>query len=190
LLASAQGGRDQELARLLADIATQQTAVDRIVASGNEKVSLLISWTRTPPVDLDEFHTYIFRSGLAEVFGRLKTKEAIPFLVQNIGLKRWPLVGPVFTKAPEVVYDRMPAVAALIRIGPDALRALTDAPYRPSTLEDRLAVIFVVSRVAATMPDKDGARQFLTSALRNANLERFWAEECLKFSEGPGQAAP
>jgi hypothetical protein len=177
------GDGDQQLARLLADDTTREKAVEMVVAGGAAKVPLLLSWTRNPPPDISEYGLYI---GLAETFGRLKAKESIPFLIKNIAIQRWPASANTWMKTPEVIEERMPAVAALIHIGPEALNALVHAPWRPTEPEDRLAGILVVSRIAASTKDQkasEEARAFLQAASGEANMQRFWAEFGLKLLE-------
>jgi len=140
---------------------------------------------RTPPPDLNEFEQYIFRISLAEIFGQLKTKDAIPFLISNISLHPFPFISPnIWLKAPAVIEERMPAVGALIKIGPAAFDALIHLPRGPETSEDRLATIFVISRIAPAIKDAkalDEARTFLRVALGEVNMQRFWTEEGLKL---------
>jgi hypothetical protein len=114
--------------------------------------------------------------GLADVFGQLKTKEAIPFLVKNIGLQRGFSAPNIWMKTPQVVQERLPAVTALIRIGPEASRFLIDTFWTQLQPQDRLAAIFVVSRISG-VPE---AKEFLSTVLGQANMERHWAEEGLK----------
>jgi hypothetical protein len=180
-LVLAQDVRDEDLGRQLANDSTQKAAVETIVASGRGKVPLLLKWTRTPPVQLDDIQRLIFRAGLADIFGRLKVEEAIPFLTENITQVRWPLGFGFVWKTPEAIEAQMPMVAALIQIGPAALDALVRAPYGPSVMEERLARIFVVSRAASTAQDKGRAIQFLREAAAEARLEGYWAGEGLKF---------
>lgn len=173
MIASAQDTSDEELARLLADSNTRQSAVAKIVASGGSKVLLLLSWTRKPPVQVDESELYI---GLADVFGKLKTKEAIPFLMKNISIQRWPPSPNTWMKTPQVIEARLPAAAALIQIGPEASKALIHT-WEQLVGDERLAAIFVVSRIRG-VPE---ARDFLVSVSGAANMERFWAEEGIKL---------
>ena len=79
-------------------------------------------------------------------------------------------------KTPEVIESRIPAITALIQIGPAASRALLRMPAQCMTLEDRLAVIFTISKI----PGVPEAHDFLLVALGQANAERYWAEERLK----------
>ncbi len=163
-----------ELARLLASDTTRQRGVARVVASGNNIIPILLSWTKSPPPQVDQNELYI---GLADAFGQLKTKEAIPFLIKNISLQRWRELN-TWLKTAQVIEERLPAVAALVRIGKDASKALI-SEYQTLVAEDRLAAIFVVSMI-----QDPEARTFLASVMGQANLERYWAEEGLKRLEG------
>jgi hypothetical protein len=113
---------------------------------------------------------------MAQVFGRLKTVEAIPFLIKNITLQGWPASPNTWTKTPEVIESRVPAVAALIQIGPVASRALLHVPFQQMTPEDRVAVVFTVGQI----PGVPEAREFLANVGGQANVELFWADEGLK----------
>ncbi len=70
----------------------------------------------------------------------------------------------------------MAAAVALVQIGPEAADAVYRAASSPMDYKDKLAAIFVISR----MKDAPGARSFILSLLGEANLERNWAEEGLK----------
>jgi len=174
-VATRPGTVDDELARQLANGATRQEAVAAIEASPGSKVTLLLIWAGKPPARVDEHELYV---GLADAFGRLKTKEAIPFLIKNITLARWPYVSLApWLKTSEVIEETYPAMEALIRIGPDASRAVMRAAQAPMAPGDRRAAIFVVSHIM----DVPEARTFLSSALSEADRERYWAEEGLKM---------
>src|SRR5258706_10925657 len=79
-LVSAQDAGDLELAKLLSEESTRASAVRTIVASGATKLPLLLSWAEQP--------TFGLALGLADAFGELKAKEAIPFLIRHIGIIR------------------------------------------------------------------------------------------------------
>ena len=83
---------------------------------------LLLSWSRNPPPDINPFYLNL---GLIQAFDKLRAKEAIPFLVQNLsadisGLRE----GNIWMKADAVVDARLPALHALVIMGPDASAAL------------------------------------------------------------------
>jgi hypothetical protein len=170
---SGQIEREKELAILLANSETRQSAIEQVVALKNAKIPLLLKWTENPPVGIDRSDLDI---ALAEVFGRLKTAEAIPFLMRNITIERWPPSPDTWTKTVKVIEDRMPAVSALVQIGPEAARAIMQTYDMSLDFQQRLARIFVVSQVH-NVPE---AQAFLTTVAGQANLERFWAEEGLK----------
>jgi hypothetical protein len=175
---SAQDVNDKVLTRSLANDSTRPSAVAEVLASGNAKAPLLLEWTQKPPAEVDQYGLYI---GLADAFGQLRTKEAIPFLIKNISRRRTRHVDfAPWLKAPEVIKDTFPALAALIQIGPDASRALIRAFREPMLDEDRLASIFAISRIRG-VPE---ARAFLTSVIGEANTELQYAEEGLKLSDG------
>jgi hypothetical protein len=180
--ASAQSNSDEALARLLSNEATRQGAVDRILEEGNNKIPLLLSWARNAPAQIDTSELYI---GMAIVFGQLKVREAIPFLIKNINIQRWPSSPNVWMKTPQVVLQRLPAVAALIQIGPESSKQLIRSAWKRMAGEDRLAAIFVVSRIKG-VPEADA---FLSDALGLANMERYWAEEGIKvLNDSPSPA--
>jgi hypothetical protein len=170
--ASTQRASDRALANALANDATQQAAIASIVTSEPRKVLLLLSWTQKPPNDIPGCALY---GGLAQAFGELKTKEAIPFLIKYISLYRscGVSLGP-WLKAPEIIEWNLPAVGALVKIGPDASKAVI-AAFRSMPDEDRLPAIFVVSQVKG-VPE---SRVFLESVLGRTNGERRWAQEGL-----------
>jgi hypothetical protein len=73
-----QGAGDQELARLLASEGTRGSAVGTVLASRGEKIPLLLSWIQNPPRQVDKYELVV---GLADIFGQLRTKQAIRFLI-------------------------------------------------------------------------------------------------------------
>src|ERR1700733_5594031 len=112
--ASAQMESYTELARRLADANTRAETI-ATVSSDPRSTRLLISWTRTPPKGVDEYELSI---GLADAFSRLKTKDAIPFLIKNINLRRHRYVDLApWLKTDQAIRDTFPALAALIELG-------------------------------------------------------------------------
>jgi hypothetical protein len=175
-IAPGQTAGDQDLAGLLANETTRQSAVAQIGDSGQSKVPLLLSWTRTPPSQVDRYELYI---GLADAFSQLKTRDAIPFLIKNISLHRWSGDVNIWLKTPKVIEERLPAVQALIAIGPDASKMLIRTFWEPPLVgEDRAAAIFAISVIASGTNDPE-VRAFLSSVLGEASLERRLAEEGL-----------
>jgi hypothetical protein len=163
----------------LSEESTRPKAIAQIVASKASNVPLLLSWTDKSPSGFGPLEEYHLKIGMAEAFGRLRTKGAIPFLIKNLSLNSFPATN-VWTRPSEVILHRLPCVAALIQIGPEASRAVIEAYARGSLdANGRYAAIFVVSRV----PGVPEAREFLHSALGEANMQRIRAEEGLKFLE-------
>jgi hypothetical protein len=180
LIAAPQAARDAELAQLISNDTTRQNGVDRIVVGGGREIPLLLSWTLNPP---DHVDMHGLNVGLADVFGRLRTVEAIPFLIKNIRLQRWVWDFQSWSRAPQPIEGAFPAVAALIQIGPEASKALMRFASEAIPNDDRLPVIFVISQIALANANAQAERAFLSSALGEANLERFWAEEGLKVAD-------
>lgn len=168
----AQSWNEMTLARGLADPLKRDAAVKFVSSHRNAPLQLILSWTVTPPDGVDPFELKI---GLAEAFGRMRTIEAIPFLVKNISMDRTGL-GNTWLKSPAAVEERLPAAAALIQIGQESVPAIFQASAQPTGLRDRLAMILVISR----MPEFPGKKTFLLGALGEANLEREWAETALE----------
>ena len=188
-VALTQNVEDSGLARLLANGSTRRAAISDIIESHRDKVTVLISWTRTPPKGLNDIELYILRGSMAEIFGQSRTKEAIPFLIENITVRPdLQLTPDVWAKGPGAIEERMPAISALIRIGPPAFEATAHWPVEPPRFEDRLAGIYVVSRLAATINEKkttEEAYMYIRSALAEANLQRSLAEEGMKHLPEP-----
>jgi len=174
----AQSASDHELARLLANYRTRRSAVAEVAASANRNVPLLISWTKEPPPGVDRYQLYV---GLADVFAELRTKEALPFLVQYLSLSRTVGYLAPWMKTPASIENNFPMAAALIAIGPDASEPLMRAWWGPMRPEDRLVAIFVITRMLHRKQEIPGARSFLKSALGQADLERRWAQEGLNL---------
>jgi HEAT repeat protein len=171
---------DQALARMLSKDDTRDDAVARVAGVGPVKVPLLLSWTRTAPEGVEQTGLYL---GMAEVFGLLRVKEAIPFLIGHISLQAGFAAPNLWMKTPAAIESRLPAVKALIQIGPESSKVLMGAAWDRMSPEDRLAALFVVSRVGGG-PE---ARAFVVRALGEANLQRYWAEEGLKLLDSRTQ---
>lgn len=161
-----------QLAHLLASDKTREETVAGLSNSGRDRVPLLLSLAASPPAHLERYQLNL---GLSEAFGKLRTTEAIPFLIKNINLQYWPESPDTLTKTADVIKSRMPAVAALIEIGPAATRALISSIGK-MTPQERLGAIFVISQDGAP-PE---AREFLTSVAGQSNLEHHWAEVGLR----------
>jgi hypothetical protein len=164
---------ERALANSLATDTTRDTAVASVVAAKQAKVALLLSWTRKRPDHVTACGLY---TGLADAFGQLKTQEAIPFLIKNIALHRSCVDLAPWLKAPVVTEWALPSVGALIRIGPNASRAVMAAFDAMSVEEERRAALFVVSRISG-VPE---ARGFLESVSARAGRERYWSDVGVK----------
>ena len=174
MAASKSGGGDQALAESLAQESTRQAAIASLAASGRTKVPLLLSWIKKSPRHIDGC---AFLDGLMEALGELKVKEAVPFLVQNISFRRGcAFSGSPWIRSPEFIERNFPAVGALVKIGPEASRAVMAAFDRMADETDWRAAVFVVSEVSG-VPE---APAFLESALERANRDRYWAEDAIK----------
>ena len=183
-LARAQPLSELQLARLLADDTTRQAAVDRTVALGNGRLPLLLAWTRKPPPQLNELEQPRLLIGMADVFGRLKTNEAIPFLIKNIRLHRTDgLRSNIWMKTTEAVLSEMPAISALTQLGSPALEDLMSAYLRSAPIGDRVPLIFTISRIGA-VTKIPRVREFLMLVRGEATFERTQAEEGLNLFDG------
>lgn len=184
-LASGQKFDNSELARRLADSAARGEAVRWVVELGRDKVPTLLEWTRRAPVSVNKYQLFL---GMADVFAELKTREAVPFLIKNIGLDRFtPFEGPVWLKAPQVIEERRPAAAALIQIGPDAAPAIMTAFWITADSEDRALMVFVIGRIALAAKDTEDLRVFLLNVIDDADLQRRLAVGALEAEGAPGR---
>jgi len=165
------------LARQLANSDTRLGALAEIEALGDRSVPLLLSWTKSPPAEVNRYQLDI---GLADAFAELRTAEAIPFLIGNLHLRRDLRVN-AWLKVPNVIEDELPAAAALISIGPAAAKAVIAAFWESIPAEDHPAAIFVVARIVEASPGSiPDARAFFQTTLGHLNVERIWAERGLK----------
>jgi hypothetical protein len=112
---------------------------------------------------------------MAVAFGLMRTREAIPFLINNIALESDPVGMAPWLKDAGTIERTFPCIAALIQMGPDASREAIRAAEGQLSPEQRLAAIFVVSRVK-NVPE---AKAFLSSVIGDANQMRHWAEDGL-----------
>ena len=165
---------EQELALLLASKSERQKAIAFVAASRTSRVPLLLSLAKAVPPNVDEHELQV---GLADAFGALKVTEAIPFLLRHIALRREALVDlRPWLKTADVIELSFPSVTALISIGPDASVAAMRAYDQATTPEERLAIVFVVSRIGGV----PAAKPFLSHVVGRADLERYFAQEGLK----------
>jgi hypothetical protein len=188
--ADAQKISDLDLARMLSNSNTRQSAIEEILASRSSKVPLLLSWSRRPPAHMDPISTWELDVGLIDAFGELKSREAIPFLIKNISRQEDLIEAPnlLSMKTTEAIESRVPAVAALVKIGPDALPALYDSYWATTMPNDRLAIIVVVSRIASSMKDPSEPNGFPQTCNRPSECGTFSAEEGLKHLKVPGES--
>ena len=162
----------QDLATRLATPELREGAVESISDSSGRNLSLLLLWGETPPGGVNPIYLNI---GLAEAFGKLRAREAIPFLVRNITLDVTGLSDNIWMKADSVIERRLPAVSALIAIGPDASKALIASPLSEMPLDAHIAAVFVISRIA-----DPAARDFLMSAHPSGAAETRYLQEGLR----------
>jgi hypothetical protein len=168
---------NQQLAHMLAGGGwDRKNAVALIAGRGQNGIQTLLAWTREPPSGVDQRELTF---GLVYAFGELRTKEAIPFLIKNIDMS-WDTDGGLWMKTGRVIDERLPAVHALRQIGSAASVPVIDAYSKGMTRRQRPAAIFVVSAIAAP-----GAREFLTEAMAEADLEKFEAAEGLRHLGHP-----
>jgi hypothetical protein len=179
-----------ELAKALAqpDEGDRQKAIDAVVASPRAALPWLLEWSHCgrihrkwvcshPPPEAGIFPDNLV-SSMAEIFGRLRIREAIPFLVREIDVE-------TFKLRPRGSLPRnagSPPIKALIEIGkeatPDLLRRF--AEVKTCDAEDcrmsRLAVVIALANIAdprarvaleqaAKWPAPDGA--IAADGLRN-----------------------
>src|SRR5580692_9171920 len=76
----------QDLATRLAAPELRDVAVKEVAAAGGKDLLLLLNWSETPPKGIAEWE---LRVGLADAFEALRAKDAIPFLIKNVGLERY-----------------------------------------------------------------------------------------------------
>ena len=179
---SARDVSDESLAGALASEVTRQYAVDQVAASGGKQLPLLLSWAKNPPAGIDADN---LDAGLADVFGRLRTKEAIPFLISHITVLRSPnttMKGLFISieRADQAERNR-PAIAALIRIGRDALPLLYRAYYGRTTFAERCAFLLAIYRIndpdsleffMRVRPMLEDERGFVAEALKTADKSK------------------
>ncbi len=159
---------ETKLARLLANDKTRVRAIDKIVRRAKDLEPVLLGWTKGLPPGVDKYNLYF---GLMEAFGRLRSKDAIPFLVDNIDW-RYPVAA--WHKGREAIIANSPAIAALLSIGPDATVPLMKAYNRPLTPDERMAVVFTLAQL------KDpSAKEFLKEIRGRTYWELYRAEQGL-----------
>lgn len=112
---------------------------------------------------------------LIEALGAVKARQAVPFLIDKISL-RSPVSDPPWLKAPEVVIYVSPSIKALLGIGKPAVEPLKRAIYFGRlNLEDRLAVVFTLSRM-----DAPEAQDALRTVRNYAQREVWYSDDAAK----------
>ncbi len=167
---------NDEVARDLAHPDTRDATVVRLVSCGDACLPILLQWTNTAPKGVDERQ---LRIGLSDVFARLRTREAIPFLIRNISISRFRDVN-TWIKAPAVIEERLPCVSALIQIGSNASDALMKAALSPIEMRDYVAVIYTISRIRDPR-----TRHFLLSTVASSGMTLSFAQEGLRRIDEP-----
>lgn len=158
------------LAERLADADTRKAAIVEIESSDAAVREQLLRWAVNPPPGVDRRGLKI---GLADAFGAVRLPASIPFLIANIGLKRWTDMN-TWLKNEAVIEERMPCVRALIQMGPESATALAKA-WPELEDEERTAALFVMSRVRNPQ-----TRDFLAGVVAQLRAELRWAEDALR----------
>jgi hypothetical protein len=141
---NAQVPTPESLADLLSNEKTRGKAIAELSASDPLVLKTLLDLAERPS---NEIRHLKLKVGLADAFGKLRAKAAIPFLIQNLGLERgWDVNTSL--KSEEVILERRAAVAALVQIGAEAVPALIGAHRVMTNREDRQMAIFALSRIA------------------------------------------
>jgi hypothetical protein len=112
---------------------------------------------------------------MAEAFGQLRTTAAIPFLIENISIDSFPVTN-VWARGDDQIRRRLVAANALILIGPESSRALMRGWHSPMPGQDRIAAVFVISKIKG-VPE---ARAFLSAVKWEAGIQLRYAEQGLK----------
>lgn len=165
-----QARSDFELARQLASRELRSEVLRTLERGDLETERALLRILEGPPAYID---AHEMKVGLADAFGVLRTRAAVPFLIQNISMERWRDMNTTL-KSPAVLLERWPAARALIGIGPPALEQLFRAYSASMSSQDRLALIFVVARI----PDPR-ARAFLTEIQTEVRVMDRWIQDGL-----------
>ncbi len=114
-------------------------AIQEVLRSPTKSLPLLLEWTTKPPsVNHDRLYPV-----MAELFGRLQAREAVPFLVSKILVNDLPGPGYVWAGTADEVLGRLPAAKALVRIGPFTLPYLRTA-YEASKGDEQFAIALVL----------------------------------------------
>lgn len=164
---------EREVLRQLESPESRERFLSRISPQDKDLERLLLKISESPSGQnenrIDHYNLHV---GLADAFGRLGTKEAIPWLIANITLWRYGLPANIrrWQHPSQDLEGAFPAVRALARIGPEALDALIQSYYsKPLNIETRLAIVFASSRI-----HNPRAKQLLKSVQYDINqLQKF-----------------
>jgi hypothetical protein len=171
---------EARVAKELASETTRESAILGVLEQRTPSVSRLIELGRNPPPGINQ---HGLRIGLADLFGRMRAEEAIPFLVANITLQRYGDMN-TWTRTDQVIEGRLPAGHALILIGAPAVEPLARAYWKPTTSEERNAIMFTLSRIA-----NPGTEEFFNAAMFGLRLQKEWAEAGIKKA-APAMKSP
>lgn len=151
MLQSSLYGQDispDSLLRLFSDPATSRQGVDIVKAAGAKYIPTLLKWTIDVP---SSFATEmgVHRIGLADAFGELKVKQAIPFLLKYLDMDRE--IDRIITNGSNFRYQadlkNKPAMTALIKIG--EIEPLLKVYYSNGmTLYEREKLLVVICEMA------------------------------------------
>jgi hypothetical protein len=112
----------------------RRAATDAVVADPGPVLPWLLAWAKCPIIQRSaeacrtgppvgsRSEPWCMFEALTEIFGRLRTKEAIPYLVENISYDAFAI-----RKGDPLLHKGSLAIRALIQIGPDATPALLEA---------------------------------------------------------------
>ncbi|GEM_PF-5375563 len=178
---SQQSANSPNLAKSLCDIdqLRRERAINMVTRSPDRYLPLLLEWTRNPPPGIGLGSTN-FDVSLAEIFGRLRTTEAVPFLIDHITVVGGASAS-IWNRRIEIIEKNLPAIHALVEIGspatPPLVAALDRMPYRSGgpAYEQRFAIVVAL----ALMKDPQAAPA-LRKELARPTRERRLAHDALE----------
>ena len=163
---------ESQLAQLLSNAQTFNNAIDWIRSSEESRIPMLLRLTKGIDTERNECSPLSF--GLMRALGALKVRQAIPYLKENVACNIYKADNP-WLKSPEIIEQRMPALAALISMGSDATKPLIDLYQHPVHRDDRIIAIFGLSRIHDPM-----TYEFLNDVLGKAQLIEFYAKQGIR----------
>ena len=163
---------ESDLAQLLSNDKTFNNAIDWVRDSEESRIPILLRLTMSIDGERNKCGPLSF--GLMRAVGALKLKQAIPYLKENVACNIYKADNP-WLKSPEIIEQRMPALAALISIGSDATKALIDLYQHPVHRDDQIIAIFGLSRIHDPM-----THEFLYDVLGGTQLIEFYAKKGIK----------